>query len=300
MLDPEITIPGNQTISHHIGVVTVSFGSGDVLGPFLSTLVEASTRTLEIVVADNKPSVSLDEVQRLAREFGARYLPLPSNLGYGHAINAAVELLSPEIDWILISNPDVTLSPGAIDALLATAQSDSLVAAVGPRILSSNGDTYPSARTIPSLRSGVGHALFSNLWPSNPWTRRYRSETPAMPLQRDAGWLSGACLLIRRTVFLELQGFDESYFMYFEDVDLGYRIGKLGLRNVYEPAAVVVHTGAHSTQENAGQMIRAHHDSAVKFLSKKYSGWARWPLRVALGVGLGLRSHLEGTRNTKR
>ncbi|KFF59361.1 hypothetical protein JF66_11795 [Cryobacterium sp. MLB-32] len=284
-----------------VAVVTVSYGSDDVLGPFLASVVEASQVPLQIVVADNKPSPDSGMVADLARDAGATYLPLPSNRGYGHAINEAVRSLGPEIDWVVISNPDVTLNRGSIDVLLDAGRFTASIAAVGPRILSADGQVYPSARTVPSLRSGVGHAIFANVWPANPWTRTYRRETDGDVIRRDAGWLSGACLMVRRSVLDELNGFDESYFMYFEDVDLGYRIGKLGLRNVYEPAAIVVHTGAHSTstRDESARMIKAHHDSAQKFLFKKYSGAVLWPVRFALKVGLGLRSAIESRRSSR-
>nr|WP_104192137.1 glycosyltransferase family 2 protein [Cryobacterium sp. Y82] len=280
-----------------VAVVTVSYGSENVLGPFLASLPSASRQPLRVVVADNKPMATSNDVRSMTASAGATYLAMPSNQGYGNAINTAVHTLGPEIEWVVVSNPDVTVNPGAIDSLLECAV-DKTIAAVGPCILSSDGEVYPSARTIPSLRSGIGHAIFTNLWPRNPWTRTYRKESEIALERRDAGWLSGAFLMIRRSVFDQLKGFDESYFMYFEDVDLGYRIGQLGLRNVYEPAAVVVHTGAHSTStrdESAG-MIRAHHDSAQKFLFKKYSGPWLLPLRVMLAAGLSMRARIEARR----
>ena len=283
-----------------VAVVTVSYGSEGVLGAFLASLPPASRQALHVVVADSKPAAATNTVKSMTTSAGATYLPLPSNRGYGYAINTAVRGLGPEIDWVVVSNPDVTVNPGCIDILLESVL-DSTIAAVGPRILSSDGEIYPSARTIPSLRSGVGHAIFANLWPKNPWTRNYRKESEIEPVRRDAGWLSGAFLMIRRSVFDQMNGFDESYFMYFEDVDLGYRIGRLGLRNVYEPAAVVVHTGAHSTSthdESAG-MIRAHHESAQKFLFKKYSGPWLLPVRALLALGLGVRSSIEARRTVR-
>ena len=80
--------------------------------------------------------------------------------------------------------------------------------------------------------------------------------------------------------------------MYFEDVDLGYRLGKAGWRNRYQPDAVAVHTGAHSTNEDSAAMVHAHHESAKRFLSTKYRGPLLWPVRVALRIGLAVRSAL--------
>lgn len=285
--------PTPEPVTPTVAVVTVSYGSEAVLGPFLSSLGEAASVPLHIVVADNKPTIGGETdsaVAVMTIASGGRYLPLSSNRGYGHAINAAVATLPPEISWVVVSNPDVIVHAGSIDALLDCAESSDRIAAIGPRILSSSGEIYPSARGIPSLRSGIGHAIFADVWPSNPWTRRYRRDAHGAAVRRDAGWLSGAFLMVRRSVFDQLNGFDESYFMYFEDVDLGYRIGKLGLRNVFEPSASVVHTGAHSTRTESARMIRAHHDSAKKFLYKKYPGPLLWPLRMALTAGLNLRA----------
>jgi N-acetylglucosaminyl-diphospho-decaprenol L-rhamnosyltransferase len=192
----------------------------------------------------------------------------------------------------------VVLGPGSIDRLLETGSSDQAIAAIGPAVLNPDGSVYPSARAVPSLRTGVGHALFANLWQRNPWTLAYRRETDPSDERRDAGWLSGSCLLVRRSAFDAIGGFDDGYFMYFEDVDLGFRFGKAGFRNVYEPAASVTHVGAHSTGESA-RMVRAHHDSARRFLSKKYAGWWLWPVRATLAVGLAIRSRAI-TRRLRR
>ena len=278
-----------------IAAITVSYGSADVLPTLLDSIAGASTTPILTIVADNKPD-SDDGVHELVIARGARYLPLSRNVGYGGAVNAAAATLPPSINWLLVVNPDVVLSPGSVDTLAETGQEDAAIATVGPATLTSDGTVYPSARAVPSLRTGVGHALFANLWLDNPWTRAYRDDTTASPVRRDAGWVSGSCLLIRRSAFDRVGGFDDGYFMYFEDVDLGYRLGKLGFRNVYEPAAVVTHTGAHATTSESGRMISAHHDSARRFLTRKYSGALLWPVRVSLTIGLRLRSALVRRR----
>jgi len=292
-------VMASQDSSHvapRIAAITVSYGSLDVLPALLASIGGASADPILTIVADNKSQDGTDNASAVSRQFGARYLPLPQNVGYGAAINAAARELPVEVEWILVVNPDVTLELGSIDALLAAGDSDSRVGSVGPLTLTSDGDVYPSARSVPSLRTGVGHALFANLWLGNPWTRAYRNDTSAEPVRRDAGWLSGACVLVRRSVFDELHGFDEGYFMYFEDVDLGYRLGKSGYRNVYEPRAVAVHTGAHSTTTESARMISSHHDSARRFLGRKYTGAWLWPVRVALTIGLYFRSRLVRRR----
>ncbi|ANF32877.1 N-acetylglucosaminyl-diphospho-decaprenol L-rhamnosyltransferase [Leifsonia xyli] len=271
------------SVAPRVLAVTVTYNSADTIEPFLSSLATAG-RIDEVVVADNA-SAEAAEVEAAVTAAGYRFVELPENEGYGGGVRGAVDAALVEPDYVLVANPDVIFSPGAVDALVAAGQQLPSAGSLGPKILDADGTVYPSARRLPSLRTGVAHALFGRLWPSNPWTVRYRAERET-ETRRDAGWLSGACLLIRGDAYRELGGFDPAYFMYFEDVDLGDRLGKAGWRNVYVPEAVVTHTGAHSTSRERKRMEKAHHDSAYRYLSRKYSSWYFAPLRLAVRLGL--------------
>lgn len=270
-------------------VVTVTYNSSAALRDFLDSVKSSEADPPAVTIADNL-SADIEQTRAIAATFGATVLSLGRNLGYGGAINAAVRSVPLSTEFILVSNPDVLVHAGAISTLLEAIRANPTVAAVGPRVLNSDGSTYPSARRVPSLRMGVGHALFSRIWPANPWTRSYKAENEAHDRMRAVGWLSGSCLLIRRTAFDEVGGFDDAFFMYFEDVDLGYRLGRAGWLNMYVPDAVVTHTGAHSTSADSARMIVAHHQSAYLFLSRKYRVWYLAPVRWVLRASLEVRS----------
>ena len=153
-----------------------------------------------------------------------------ANLGYGTAVNRAVRHLCErgEVDdWLIVANPDVQWGPGSIDALLEAATRWPHAGALGPLIHDPDGSVYPSARHLPSLIRGGMHAVVGPFWKRNPWTAAYRQER-LEPSERPVGWLSGSCLLVRRSAFDQIGGFDERYFMYMEDVDLGDRLGRAG------------------------------------------------------------------------
>lgn len=270
-------------------VVTVTYNSSTQLAPFLDSVRSNDGEVADIIVADNK-STDVEATRQISESYRAHILELNDNRGYGGAINQAVATLPATIEYILISNPDVEISEGAISTLVARISREQGTAAVGPKVLNADGSTYPSARRLPSLRTGVGHALFSGIWPNNPWSRSYRSDTEGSNTERYVGWLSGSFVLVRRSAFEQIGGFDEGFFMYFEDVDLGYRLGKSGWKSLYVPSAAVTHTGAHSTNTESSKMIRIHHDSANRYLRKKYSAPILAPLRLALRVGLSVRS----------
>ncbi|CAN5208191.1 glycosyltransferase family 2 protein [soil metagenome] len=270
-------------------VVTVSYNSGAHLRQFLSSIRSNESTSVTIVVADNG-STDIAETRVVCAEFSATLLELGFNSGYGGGMNRAIATLSPEITTVLISNPDVNFPGGAIGTLVEALDSLPHSAAVGPRVLNADGSIYPSARELPSLRTGVGHAVLGRIRPDNPWTKRYLSDFSESTEPRQSGWLSGSCLMVRRSAFESIGGFDDAFFMYFEDVDLGYRFGKSGWQNTYYPASVVTHTGAHSTATESSRMIEAHHQSAYRYLSRRYSAWYLTPLRIALRAGLEIRS----------
>lgn len=276
-------------MSPSVLVVTVTYNTGQTLVPFLDSLATASAHPLTAVIVDNA-SADLALERTVAKAHGAVLLELEQNRGYGGGVTAGVDAYGDVVDYILITNPDVSFSPGSIDVLIGAAEARADAGAVGPRILDANGTVYPSARNLPSLRNGVGHAIFSRVWPSNPWTRHYRSALEYGTINRDAGWLSGACVLVRKSAYDEIGGLNPRFFMYFEDVDLGARLGAAGWRNVYVPGSVVTHTGAHSTNQSAKRMEQVHHDSAYLYLAQKYAAWYLAPLRAVLRLGLQVRS----------
>ncbi len=274
-------------LAETVAVVTVTYSPGDSLTAFLDSLEAATNRPVDVVLADNGSTDG--SVEKAAERATVRLLRTGGNLGYGRAANLGVRETTAE--FVVVANPDVVWEPGSLDQLLAAADRWPQGASFGPLIHTPEGVIYPSARALPSLGRGIGHALCGWWWPSNPWTAAYRVEKEA-PVERTAGWLSGSCLLLRRDAFDEVGGFDPGYFMYFEDLDLGERLGRAGWQNVYVPSASVTHTGGHATSREASRMAVEHHRSAWRYLSRRYSAWYWVPLRLVLRVGLGMRSSL--------
>jgi N-acetylglucosaminyl-diphospho-decaprenol L-rhamnosyltransferase len=266
-------------------VVAVTYSPGEVLEGFLTSLTEATTLPLEVVLADNGSTDQVPE-RAAARHDFVRFLPTGGNIGYGAAANAGLAGLTS--GYALIANPDVRFEPGAVDELIAVARRWPRAATVGPAIMTPDGELYPSARDLPRLSTGAGHALLGWAWPANPWTARYRREREA-PTERPAGWLSGSCLLVDLAAFWSVGGFDPGYFMYFEDVDLAERLTRRGWLHIYAPSAVVVHEGGHATRREPHRMQRVHHTSALRYLAGQYPGRRHAPLRGALRAGLGAR-----------
>jgi N-acetylglucosaminyl-diphospho-decaprenol L-rhamnosyltransferase len=273
-----------------VRVVTVAFNPGPELETFATSLTGATSRPLTLVVVDNGSDASV--VNDVAARHGVEVLRPGANLGYGAAANLGARAGTEP--WVVVANPDIEWRPGALDELVGAGGRHPRAGSLGPRILNTDGTVYPSARAIPSLFHGAGHAVFVRVWPQNPWTRAYQRRQEEVTMTEHAvGWLSGACLLLRRDALEAVGGFDESYFMFFEDLDLGDRLGRAGWENVFVPTAEVVHDQGASWREKPAAMIRAHHRSAAQYLARRYPAWYQAPLRAAIRAGLAVRERVE-------
>ena len=280
-----------------VRVVTVAYHCGEGIRGLLQSLPEASHQAIHAVVVDNSEN-SDAAVAALCREFGAEYRSLPNNPGFGAGNNFGSDFGGNE-PWLLFANPDLRLTPGAVDALIAAAQAHPEAAVIGPALVDETGTRYPTGRSFPYISIGIGHALLGRIWSGYPWTRRYWGSSWRGTGTVEVDWVSGACILIRRSDWEQLGGFDPAYFMYFEDMDLAWRARRfLGRGALFVGSAVAIHEQGATTGNKtlgAGQkrnlrVLRAHHDSARIFLDRLYVNQPyALPLLMLISWGLRLR-----------
>ena len=277
-----------------VAAVVVNYESGEALVTCVGSLRAAGAD--DVVVVDNgSTDGSVDRLRRQEPE--ASLLTPGPNLGYGSAANrGAAATVS---TYVLVCNPDLVVSPGAVTTLAAALDADPTAAIAGPLVRTPEGGRYPSARRFPSLMDAAGHAVLGLFRPDNRFTRAYQQAD----LDGDAGsadvrpvdWVSGACLLVRRSAFEAIGGFDEAYFMYAEDVDLCWRAGRAGWSVLYVPAAEVTHRQGVSTARRPYRMILEHHRSLLRFAGRSTAGWRR-ALLPLVAVGIAGRAVLAVAR----
>ena len=269
-----------------VAAVVVNYNAAPHLVGCVRSLL--SEGVADVVVADNASS---DDSARVLAGSGlpARFLPTGRNRGYGGGANFGIAASDSEL--VLVCNADLEVQPGAVAALVAALDAEPHVAIVGPRILDPDGSLYPSARSFPALGDALGHAFLGLVAPRNRWSARYKLLGWDHAGRCDVDWVSGACFLARREVLDRLRGFDESYFMYSEDVDLCWRAWRAGWRVAYEPVAGVVHTQGASADQHPYRMIVEHHRSLLRFARRTTTGWRR-ALLPLVAAGLALRAAL--------
>ena len=231
-----------------VSIVVVTYFPGETLDGFLDSLAAATTADYEVILADNTSTDG--SIERAAVRPGVRVVATGGNLGFGGAANLGVA--ATDTDWVVVANPDLVFAPGALDALLGATSRWPRAAALGPLIRTPTGDLYPSARALPSLGRGIGHAVFGSWWPANPWTTAYRRERETVA-ERTAGWLSGSCLLLRREAFLGVSALDELH-----EACRGDELGQRG-----DPGEGVVGKGLGVGVEADAAGCAAVHDACV-------------------------------------
>jgi N-acetylglucosaminyl-diphospho-decaprenol L-rhamnosyltransferase len=249
----------------------------------------------QIVVIDNASVDGSVEAVR-ARDPDVDLVALSTNVGFGAAVNRAIARTA--APYVLIVNPDVVVEPGSTKELVGVLDAHPDIGVVAPRIETEAGRLYESARRFPSFGDALGHAFLHFVWPSNPYSRRYKM-TDWDHGAADVDWVAGTHLLVRRTAWDEIGGFDERFFMYMEDVDLCRSMAGHGWRVRYEPRARVVHGIGRSTDQTPYRMIKMHHVSMYRYVEKTWKG-PRRALLPLVGVALAIRTGLAWLQRALR
>ena len=250
--------------------VVINYEAGPLLTDAVrSVLAESSAGPVEVVVVDNgSHDGSIDQLLRAFPD--VQVIASPGNVGYARAANLGIAATRAPV--VAVLNPDTKLEQGTASAMLARLDTQPRVAACGPRVKNPDGTDYPSARVVPSLWVGFMHAVLAPFRPDNKYTARYhqRSADPSRP--RVVDWLSGSAIFLRRSALDAIGGWDEDYFMYFEDVDLCWRLRRAGWEVAYEPGGVVWHVQGASTARRPYRMLVEHHRSAWRFAQRRMTG----------------------------
>jgi len=254
-----------------VDVVVVSYNSRDRIRACVEPLL--AIPSVHVIVVDNaSPDRSLEAVDGLQ----LTAVQLPNNGGFAHGVNEGWRKGSSP--YVLLLNPDARIDGPAIDTLVAALDEAPELGAVAPRIVNDDGVLEYSQRRFPRLRSTYARAFFLHrVFPKAPWTDEVIRDQEAYARHGNPDWVSGACILVRRGVLAELDGLDEGFFMYSEDIDLCRRLQLAGYGLLFEPAAVVAHAGGASEPRTnllpilAGSRLRyasKHRGRAVAFLER--------------------------------
>lgn len=228
----------------------------------------------EIIVVDN--SSTNNSYQYLFNKYkNINYIHIiknEKNDGFGIANNIGVT--KAESDYILLLNPDVTVPPYSIEKMLNRIQKDDSIGVLGCKLLNDDMTLQYSCRSFikfsefllcrTPLRKFVTKSYLSKV-EDKYLLKEYNHQD-----EKDVDWLMGSCLLFKKEVFLRVNGFSTDYFMYFEDVDICYKIHKIDKKVLYYPIAEMIHLHNQESVKKINKLTVIHFSSMLKFYKKFY------------------------------
>lgn len=220
----------------------------------------------EIIIVDNNSSNKLSE--RLLKQKNILYLK-NENIGYGAGLNKGAKKAKGK--FLLLTNADLIFTERSISLMIEKMNSDASLGIIGPQFL----DEQKIIRKVGSGMPFLPYAIFSlssinKIFPNNYFSKKYYMNGFDRKTERYIPALCGACMLIRANVFKKIKGFDERFFMYFEEADICYRVADIGYKVFYYPNSKVMHYVGRSSSD-AGFIQRTFEHSRYVFF-KKYHG----------------------------
>ena len=271
-------------------VLIVNYKSYEELRDCLTSLVPYLSHDDEIVVVDYESDArAFDTAIDVSRS--TTTVRRSDNLGFAAGVNMAAACT--RAPYLLLLNPDTRVEGPVSRVLEDWLVAHAEVGVVGARVLNSDGSVQPTARRFPDVTTALGgrSTWLTSRFPDNWFSRRNLGARDAQtPI--DVDWVSGACLMTRRNLFDQVGGFDEKFFMYWEDADYCYRLARAGYRCSYVPGVSVRHSGGRSAARDPSRAIRAFHRSAFHLYRKHASPLGRLAAPL-VGAGLWLRGEFR-------
>jgi hypothetical protein len=236
-----------------LSIIIVNYQSAEYLKKCAASIFDrVKNINFEVIVVNN----SAEEIADMP-DF--RIINAKENLGFGKGHNLGVKNARGEILWFL--NPDTEIITDNIREVLKEFQKVESIGVIGPRLIDEAGEIQTwSAGTYPSIwdlvKNNLGFPASRRIWRSAE--------------KKEADWVSGTALFIKKYLFQKLGGFDEKFFMYFEDIDLGKRVRKAGYKVIYFPVFKIRHFGGKSFKDN--KLQKKYYHASQEYYFEKHFG----------------------------
>lgn len=278
-----------------VAAIVVSYNVRELLLNGLASLDSARAQGLlqEIIVVDSASSDgSPDAVRDRFPEI--RVIEAP-NRGYGAGANLG--MAATHAGYTLILNPDTVVPPATIQRLKTYLDEHPDVGVCAPRLRYPGGQLQPSRRRFPGRLTPVFEStVLQQWWPSNPWSRDYYVQDIPENAIQDVDWVVGACLLVRRAVIANVGGFDESFWMYCEEIEWCWRLQRHGWKTVYIPDVEIVHYEGASTSQDVPQRQLAFDRSRIELQRRLYGKPTAVVVQAGIKIGYLVQMSIESAK----
>lgn len=253
-----------------ISIIIVHYKAKKELFSCLNSIIASHPKTsYEIIVVDNDEKKTI-ESELKKRFLQVEYIKSPKNLGYGAGNNLGAKYAHG--DYLFFLNPDTHVQKGAIDNLVKFAEKNKKLGVVAPLLLDEDKNPYEfqgTQRLMPS-RAIVVYSFFNSWFPHNPISRKFWLKDWDKKHAKEVDVVPGTAFLISKKVFEQVGGFDEKFFLYFEEYDLADRLRELGLKLFIIPDAKISHSWGKSTERSDKNISDIFSQSRYYYFKKHF------------------------------
>lgn len=259
-----------------LSIIIVNYKNYELTNKCIDSVISSmySVKDYEIIVIDNdSPNESYEEI---CKKFGdinnISVIKNSSNAGFGAANNLGAKEAKGE--YVLFLNPDILIVDNAIEKMLEKIKKDNSIGLLSAKLLNAdNSLQYSCRRILPLKKFLLCRTPFSKLASSktkDKYNFEYLMKDFNHNLSNEVEWVMGACMLMRRDFFFDIGMFSKEYFMYFEDVDLCYKVRRAGKKVYYLADAKLIHLHNQESTKKISKMTMVHLNSMMKFYYKYY------------------------------
>jgi N-acetylglucosaminyl-diphospho-decaprenol L-rhamnosyltransferase len=270
-----------------LSIIIVTYNSADVLQSLLDSLPAGldGVANFETIVVDNDSRDNSVDIA-VHHPIGARVIRMGRNAGYAAAINAAAATVSKDAN-LLVLNPDIRLQPGAA-ATLVDRLSDPTIGISVPKLLDESGTTNWSIRREPSILTTWTDAVLGGTLAARLGTGEMVGDPSAYEQESPIDWATGAIVAISARARHNIGEWDESFFLYMEEVDYMRRARECGLTVLFVPQAKAVHIGGeYSENPRLSALLSANR---IRYHRRHHSYLSTLAFRLSVIVGEGMRA----------
>ena len=258
-----------------ISIIIVNYNTKNYLLNCVNSIFESMYRgSFEVIVVDNN---SCDNSIKLIEDNNkVDIIKNNDNLGFSKAVNMGLKKSLGK--YVCILNPDTVLDINSLEILFDYMEEEIDVACVSPKIINSDGTFQISCkRSLPKIKNSFFKlTAIDRLFPDSIFFSSYNLLYLDENISHQVEVISGACMFIRRKTFESVGYFDESFFLYGEDIDYCHRMSDLKMKVVYYPSSKVTHFKGVSAQSRPYEVISEFHNSMIKYYNKYESKYPIW------------------------
>jgi len=254
--------------NHLVSIIFVYYNTPkEIVNALSSVKSSIKEHAYEIIIIDNCSSKPLSQSLKSLPE--VRIIKNKKNVGYGKALNQGAKIAKGR--YLLLANSDLIFLEDSVDLMLKKLEGDSTIGIIGPQFLDNNHKVQLVGSDMPFLpRAFFAFSFLNKFFPKNFYSKQYYLLDFDRKTEREVPAICGASFIIRKSVFEKINGFDERFFMYFEEADICYRVKNAGFKVLYYPVAKVIHLIGKSSSDKRWIQGKFE-ESRYKFFKKYHS-----------------------------